>query len=195
MLPPSFPAVCRHGHSSAAPRAMHTARQTRSSATYFFALFLQLSTFNFQPLTRITGHGTRRNKTERDCPMKVVYNWLKEFVDVTASPAEVASRLALSGTNIGSVENGTHGAVIDAEVGSNRPDCLGHYGIARELGAVYKLPLKPVAPKPAGGATKASEAVNVEIQSPELCGRFTARVIRGAKIQPVSEMVEGSPRS
>ena len=116
--------------------------------------------------------------------MKVVYNWLKEFVNVTASPAEVASRLALSGTNIGSVENGTHGAVIDAEVGSNRPDCLGHYGIAREIGAVYKLPLKPVFSKLQESATKANEAVKVEIQSPELCGRFTARVIRGAKIQP-----------
>jgi phenylalanyl-tRNA synthetase beta chain len=116
--------------------------------------------------------------------MKVIYNWLKEFVDVTASPNEVASRLALSGTNIGSVENGPHGAVIDAEVGSNRPDCLAHYGIARELGAVYKLPLKPVAPKPAEGKAKAADAVNVEISSPELCGRFTARVIRGVKIQP-----------
>jgi phenylalanyl-tRNA synthetase beta chain len=116
--------------------------------------------------------------------MKVVYNWLKEFVDVTASPADVASRLALSGTNIGSVENGPHGAVIDAEVGSNRPDCLAHFGIARELGAVYKLPLKPVAPKPVESATRVSEAAKVEIQSPELCGRFTARVIRGAIIQP-----------
>jgi phenylalanyl-tRNA synthetase beta chain len=116
--------------------------------------------------------------------MKVVYNWVKEFVDVTASPSDVASRLALSGTNIGSVENGPHGAIIDAEVGSNRPDCLGHYGIARELGAVYKLPLKPVAPKPIESATKVTEAVKVEIQAPELCGRFTARVIRGAKIQP-----------
>lgn len=116
--------------------------------------------------------------------MKVVYNWLKEFVDVTASPSDIASRLALSGTNIGSVENGPHGAVIDAEVGSNRPDCLGHFGIARELSAVYKLPLKPVLPKPVEGTTKTSEAVKVEIQSPDLCGRFTARVIRGAKIQP-----------
>ncbi len=116
--------------------------------------------------------------------MKVIYDWLKEFVDVTAPPNDVASRLALSGTNIGSVENGPHGAVIDAEVGSNRPDCLAHYGIARELGAVYKLPLKPVAPKPAEGTAKAVDAVKVEIQSPELCGRFTARVIRGVKIQP-----------
>jgi phenylalanyl-tRNA synthetase beta chain len=116
--------------------------------------------------------------------MKVVYNWLKDFVDITASPDELASRLALSGTNIGGVEKGAHGAVIDAEVSSNRPDCLGHYGIAREVGAVYKLPLKPVAPKPAEGPVKAADAVGVEIQVPELCGRFTARVIRGVKIQP-----------
>jgi phenylalanyl-tRNA synthetase beta chain len=116
--------------------------------------------------------------------MKVIYKWLQEFVDVTASPADVASRLALSGTNIGSVENGPHGTVIDAEVGSNRPDCLAHYGIARELGAVYKLPLKPISSRPAEGTAKAAEAIKVEIQSPELCGRFTARVIRGAKIQP-----------
>jgi phenylalanyl-tRNA synthetase beta chain len=116
--------------------------------------------------------------------MKVIYTWLKEFLDITAPPNDVASRLALSGTNVGSVENGPHGAVIDAEVGSNRPDCLAHYGIARELSAVYKLPLKPVAPKPVASATSVSDAVKVEIQSPELCGRFTTRVIRGAKIQP-----------
>jgi phenylalanyl-tRNA synthetase beta chain len=116
--------------------------------------------------------------------MKVVYSWLKDFVDVTAPPHELASRLALSGTNIGGVENGAHGAVIEAEVSSNRPDCLGHYGIAREVGAIYKLPLKHVSPKPAESAAKASDAVKVEIQSPDLCGRFTARVIRGVKIQP-----------
>ena len=95
--------------------------------------------------------------------MKIVYNWLKDFVDVKATPDELASRLALSGTNIGGIENGTHGAVIDAEVSSNRPDCLGHYGIAREVSAVYKLPLKPVSPKPQESATaKASDAVRVE---------------------------------
>jgi phenylalanyl-tRNA synthetase beta chain len=116
--------------------------------------------------------------------MKVVYNWLKDFVDVTAAPHELASRLALSGTNIGGVENGPHGAVIEAEVSSNRPDCLGHYGIAREVAAIYKLPLKHVSPKPVEGEAKAGEAVKVEIQSPELCGRFTARVIRNVKIQP-----------
>src|SRR6266704_3384807 len=116
--------------------------------------------------------------------MKVVYNWLKDLVDVSATPQELASRLALSGTNIGGVENGPHGAVIEAEVSSNRPDCLGHYGIAREVATIYKLPLKHVSPKPAEVAAKADGAVKVEIQAPELCGRFTARVIRNVKIQP-----------
>src|SRR5215471_16038366 len=116
--------------------------------------------------------------------MKVVYNWLKDFVNVTVPPEELASRLALSGTNIAGIEKGPQGAVIDAEISSNRPDCLGHYGIAREVSAIYKLPLKPVAPKPGESPAKASDAVRVEIQAPELCGRFTARVIRGVKVQP-----------
>ena len=118
--------------------------------------------------------------------MKIVYNWLKEFVDVSALPQELASRLALSGTNIAGVENGAHGPVIDAEVGSNRPDCLGHLGIAREVAAVYRLPLKFASPKPAesGAVGKATDAMRVEIRSPELCARYTARVIRGVKIAP-----------
>ena len=117
--------------------------------------------------------------------MKISYNWLKEFVDLPASPEEIASRLALSGTNIAAIENGLHGAVIDAEVSSNRPDCLGMLGIARELSAVYRVPLKTISPKPAESTSaKAHDAVSVKIDAPELCGRFTARVIRGVKIQP-----------
>ena len=117
--------------------------------------------------------------------MKVSYNWLKEFVDVTASPDEVASRLALSGTNIASIETGAHGSVIDAEITSNRPDCLGMLGIARETGAIYRLPLKTNSPKPAESKNaQANEAVKVKIDAPELCGRFTVHVIRGVKIQP-----------
>ncbi|HXJ10909.1 MAG TPA: phenylalanine--tRNA ligase subunit beta [Candidatus Limnocylindrales bacterium] len=117
--------------------------------------------------------------------MKVSYNWLKEFVDVAASPEEVASRLALSGTNVASIETGAHGVVIDAEITSNRPDCLGMLGIAREVGAIYRLPVKINSPKPAESKTaRASDAVKIKIEAQDLCGRFTARVIRGVKIQP-----------
>src|SRR6266567_343092 len=117
--------------------------------------------------------------------MKIVYDWLKDFVDLTVTPQDLASRLALSGTNIASVEAQPLGGVIDAEVTSNRPDCLGVYGIAREVSAIFKLPMKSVAAKPAeSSAAKTSDAVSVKIDAPELCGRFTARVIRNVKIQP-----------
>jgi phenylalanyl-tRNA synthetase beta chain len=117
--------------------------------------------------------------------MRVVYNWLKDFVDVTATVQALATRLALHGTNVAGVESQPLGGVIDAEITSNRPDCLGVYGIAREVGAIYKLDLKRVAPKPIESSTaKASEAVSLKIEAPELCGRFTARAIRNVKIQP-----------
>lgn len=116
--------------------------------------------------------------------MKVPYNWLKDFVDVTAPAEELASRLSLSGTNIAGIEQTPRGAVLDAELTSNRPDCLGQYGIAREVAALYRLPLKFSQPKPAEAAAKVGDAVRVQIDCPDLCGRFTARVIGGVKMGP-----------
>jgi phenylalanyl-tRNA synthetase beta chain len=116
--------------------------------------------------------------------MKVVYNWLKEFVDAKASAAELGTRLSLCGVAIDSVEETPAGPVLDAEITSNRPDCLGHYGIAREVATIYRLPLKPVQPKLKEIAEKAADAAHVDIEAPELCGRFTARVMGGVKVQP-----------
>jgi phenylalanyl-tRNA synthetase beta chain len=116
--------------------------------------------------------------------MKVVYNWLKQFVDVTASPAALRARLSLAGMAVDSIEETAAGPVLDAEVTANRPDCLGHLGIAREVAAIYRQPLKPLHPKLKESAEKASDTTRVEIESPELCGRYTARVLRGMKVQP-----------
>src|SRR6201982_1865836 len=116
--------------------------------------------------------------------MKVVYNGLKEFVDAKASAPELGTRLSLCGVAIDSVEETPAGPVLDAEITSNRPDCLGHYGIAREVATIYRLPLKPVQPKLKEIAEKAADAARVDIEAPELCGRFTARVMRGVKVQP-----------
>src|SRR5271170_6843189 len=116
--------------------------------------------------------------------MKVLYNSLKEFVDVKAAPADLKARLSLAGVAIDSVEESAAGPVLDAEVTANRPDCLGHYGIAREVAAIYRLQLKPVRPKLKESAEKAADAVRVEIETPELCGRYTARILRGVKVQP-----------
>jgi phenylalanyl-tRNA synthetase beta chain len=116
--------------------------------------------------------------------MKVLYNWLKEFVDVTLPPAELRSHLSMAGVAIDSIEDTAVGPVLDAEITINRPDLLGHIGIAREVATLLRLPLKAVQPKFKESAEPASKATRVEIESPDLCGRYTARVIRGVKIQP-----------
>jgi phenylalanyl-tRNA synthetase beta chain len=116
--------------------------------------------------------------------MKIVYNWLKEYVDAKATAAELRARLSLAGTPVDAIEESAAGPVLDAEITANRPDCLGHYGMAREVAAIYRLPLKPVQPKLKESAEKATDAARVEIEAPELCGRFTARVLRGVKVQP-----------
>jgi phenylalanyl-tRNA synthetase beta chain len=124
--------------------------------------------------------------------MKVVYNWLKEFVDVTASPADLRARLSLAGVAVDSIEETAAGPVLDAEVTANRPDCLGHLGIAREVTAIYRLPLKPLHPKLKESADKVADSTRVEIAAPDLCGRFTARVLRGVKVQPSPDWLRQS---
>jgi len=116
--------------------------------------------------------------------MKIVYNWLKEFVDATAAAAELRTKLSLAGIAIDSIEETPAGPVLDAEITANRPDCLGHYGVAREVAAIYRLAVKPPKPKLKESSEKAADATRVEIEAPELCGRYTARVLRGVKVQP-----------
>ena len=116
--------------------------------------------------------------------MKVLYNWLKEFVALTAPPEDLRTRLSLSGTAVEALEQTAAGPMLDAELTSNRADCLGHYGIAREAAALYGVPLKAVDPRPKESAEQVSSAAQVQIEAPELCARFTARVMRGVKVGP-----------
>lgn len=117
--------------------------------------------------------------------MKISYQWLKEFLDVEIAPRVLAERLTMAGLAVDAVE--THGddAVLDIDLTSNRPDCLSHLGVAREVAALLNLPLKfDVAPLHGDAAVKTSELTTVEILNPELCPRYTARLIQGVKIGP-----------
>lgn len=116
--------------------------------------------------------------------MKILYNWLKEFTDVSAPATELRTRLSMAGTSVDSIEETAVGPVLDAEITINRPDLLSQLGIAREVAALYRLTLKSIQPKIKELSAPATQAVRVDIESPELCRRYTARIIRGVKIQP-----------
>lgn len=116
--------------------------------------------------------------------MKILFDWLKEFVPATASAAGVGQRLSLVGVGVDVVSDSPAGPLFEVDVTANRGDCLGHYGVAREVAAIYRLPLKSIAPKPKESAEKVESVARVEISCPELCARFTAHVVRGVKVGP-----------
>jgi phenylalanyl-tRNA synthetase beta chain len=114
----------------------------------------------------------------------VSWNWLKDYVVLALEPEELARRLTMAGLNHESTIAIEDDLAIDLEVTSNRPDCLGHLGIARETAVLcgQQLRLPPAAPRESQPA--AAELTQVAVQCPELCPRYIARVIRGVRIGP-----------
>ena len=76
---------------------------------------------------------------------------------------------------------------MDVEVPSNRPDCLSHVGVAREVTVIENGKLTLPASTTASTEGKTFELTSVEIVDPDLCPRYAARLVRGVKIGPSPE--------
>ena len=72
--------------------------------------------------------------------------------------------------------------VLELEITPNRPDCLGVYGVARELHAATGAPLAPAPWSEDAGSPGPLDAAEVTVECPELCPRFTARVFENVTI-------------
>ncbi|MCE9552856.1 MAG: phenylalanine--tRNA ligase subunit beta [Planctomycetes bacterium] len=116
--------------------------------------------------------------------MIVSWDWLSQYVTLPQTPDELAARLMMAGLNHESTTKVDGDTAIDLEVTSNRPDCLGHIGIAREVAVLTGQALKLPAAAPPAGATAVASLISVTIECPALCPRYTARVIRGVKVGP-----------
>jgi phenylalanyl-tRNA synthetase beta chain len=109
--------------------------------------------------------------------MKVPISWLREFVDVAVEPGRLGEDLTLAGFALDGLESDGKDAVLDLDVTTNRVDCMNVYGLAREVAVLYGLPLRPLELSLAEKGKAASEALEVGIEAPDLCPRFSARVI------------------
>ncbi len=116
--------------------------------------------------------------------MIVSWNWLKDYVSLDATPAEAAERLMMAGLNLESIEPQGDDQAIDLEVTSNRPDCLGHIGIAREASVLFDKPLTIPSANVKSNGQPIEKATSVAIECLDLCPRYVARLIRGVKIGP-----------
>ncbi|MDY2921567.1 MAG: phenylalanine--tRNA ligase subunit beta [Eubacterium sp.] len=85
---------------------------------------------------------------------------------------------------------GLRDANFEYEVTSNRVDCFGVLGIAREAAATFRKPFVPPVVKEVGNQEKTEDYISVDIQNPELCSRYVARVVKNIKLAPSPEWMQ-----
>src|SRR6267142_7167927 len=116
--------------------------------------------------------------------MLISYNWLRELTDTRLTPSELRERLTMVGLAIDAVETQESDSVLDVEVPSNRPDCLSHVGIAREVAVIEAGQVHLPAGKQPKTEGRAESFAAVEIKDSDLCPRYAARLVRGVTIGP-----------
>src|SRR5438270_9746795 len=138
--------------------------------------------------------------------MKLSPQWIRDFVDLTVDDRRLAEDLTNVGISVEGISGAGAGNGFEMEIGTNRPDAMNHYGVAREAAAIYDLPLKALDPKlpPAAKAassngpdaalkgrssTDQDSAYPIIVEEPSLCPRFSARVIRGTRIKPSPDKI------
>jgi len=117
--------------------------------------------------------------------VNILTNWLRKYVPgLSITDRQLADDLTLRGIAVEGVHDlgPDNGSLFEMDITTNRVDAMNHYGIAREAATIYDLPLQPL--DTTLPAAQPGAAFPVSIEAPELCGRFTARVLRGVTIAP-----------
>ncbi len=117
--------------------------------------------------------------------MKVSIDWLKEYVDIDLPVDKLADILTHIGFNLEEKITLGDDTVLDLEVTSNRPDCLCHIGIAREIAVALEKKLKlPDTKLSDSDEFPVEDIASVEVLSPGLCPRYIARIIKNVQVGP-----------
>src|SRR5438552_12431175 len=122
--------------------------------------------------------------------MKLSAQWIREFVDVPVDNHRLAEDLTSIGIAVEGVSGEGANTVFEMEIGTNRPDAMNHYGVAREAAALYGVELIPIETSAAKAAspdairgTAKAEPFQIDIEDAEGCARYTAQLVRGVKIK------------
>jgi phenylalanyl-tRNA synthetase beta chain len=118
--------------------------------------------------------------------MNILTKWLRDYLPaLPVSDRQLADDLTLRGIAVEGVHHlgSGNGHLFEMDITTNRVDAMNHYGIAREAATIYNLPLAPLDTVLSAGTSEA-KPFSVVIEAPELCGRFTAQVLRNVTIAP-----------
>jgi phenylalanyl-tRNA synthetase beta chain len=113
--------------------------------------------------------------------MKISYEWLREYINIKARPEAIANWLTMAGHEVSFIERKAGNVVFDIEITPNRPDCLSHMGIAREISAITGKLFNP----PLVQALKTSRVktdIKITRHNKAICPFYTLHIIRNARI-------------
>lgn len=116
--------------------------------------------------------------------MNVSYNWLVELSGTLLAPRELAQALTMIGLAVESVHAAGEDYVLDIDLTSNRPDCLSHLGVAREIAVIENGRAQVPETKLSNVSGRAEDLTSVEIRDADLCPRYAAQIVRDVKIAP-----------
>ena len=109
--------------------------------------------------------------------MRVPLSWLRESVPFEVEPRRLAEDLTAAGLAVDAIETVGGETVLELDVTTNRVDCMNVHGVAREVAALYGLPLRPLETTVAESGAPLAGQLAVTIEAPDLCGRFCARLL------------------
>ena len=118
--------------------------------------------------------------------MKFSLNWIKEYAEVNIEPKELADLLTLKSFEVGEITKVGKDHILDIDILPNRPDCLSHYGLAREIAALTNIELKPyeVGSIKEDKGEKAEGKIKIDIKNKDLVPRYSAAIMKDVKIGP-----------
>ncbi|HEX8745668.1 MAG TPA: phenylalanine--tRNA ligase subunit beta [Pyrinomonadaceae bacterium] len=116
--------------------------------------------------------------------MNISYNWLRELTGVGLEPRALAERLTMLGLAVDAVHERGGDFLLEIDLTSNRPDCLSHLGVAREVAASEGGAVRLPAAASSKIKGRAGDFTAVEIEDADLCPRYAGRVVRGVRIAP-----------
>ncbi len=116
--------------------------------------------------------------------MKISRNWLSDYIPLDLSTPELIETLDRIGMLVDSWEDLGQDVVLEIETYANRPDTLGHLGIARELSAALGVPLKEDEWPLIEIEEEIEEVFDIQIQDEELCPRYCGKIVRDVEVGP-----------
>ncbi|MFQ6069387.1 MAG: phenylalanine--tRNA ligase subunit beta [Candidatus Aminicenantales bacterium] len=125
--------------------------------------------------------------------MRVSLEWLKEYVEIDIPLSVLMEKLDMIGLVVEEQEKREGDVILDIETHANRPDTLGHLGVAREISAAFGFPFRDrewTINSVDSGGEKTADLIDIQINDPQLCRRYCGVVVRNVRVEPSPEWLK-----